>query len=287
MPTTIEKNIYDYTDQKLKAHHQNNMEFNFELANAYEYYKAKLFEIVNPSDQERVANELFQSVKSQIFNGYFLVQELLGHETTQIEDDWFKQSIGMIAQQIPDMLRDITDNNIDEIITFKPLKEMASWLVIEYEGVYPLLMDISLNIACLGAKWAFIDEAAKREITPYNPNLGGLLANVDDVVFINPQNYLTCDIKTESTEFWTVLNSKYNEIDKIGEVTIIKHQGNDGSDIYSMNLNIKNSLSLIEQQSLIDTLGVKLMDSSEIKREHLSLTGSSVEEFYYINNPIA
>jgi hypothetical protein len=284
---TSERNIYDYTDQKLKAHVQNNEEFNLELANTFAYYKEKLLDIANESDNEQLEADFFNCIKSQIFNGYFMVQELLSNEETKFVDEWFLQSVGMIAQQLPEMLRIATNDDIEGIITHEPLKKLASKLVVEFEGVYPLLMDISLNTACMGAKWALIDEAEKRGISPYQPQLKGLLFHIDDAVFINPQTYLSCDITTESSEVWTVITSGYSGLDKIAEVTVIKHRGHEGSESYYMNINIKNSLSISDQEPLIDTLAIKLMAKNEIGREQLQLYASSVEEFYQINNPTA
>lgn len=273
--------IFEYTDKKLKAHYQNNKDFTVELVSTYEYYKELLLSIVKDSDKERLENSLLQSIKSQIFNGYFMAQELLNSEEISFENDWFKQSKGAIAQQLPEMLRINTDDRIEDIITHKPLKNMASWLVIEYEGVYPLLMDISLNTACLGAKWAFIDEAKKRGISHYQPSYSGMLGYVDEVLFISPQTYMVCDVTNESSEFWTIVNSKYNGYDKIAEVTVIQ-----STDNYYLNIYIKNTVSIDEQKTLIDHLAVRLMTQKKIEREQLILSASSVEEFYEINNPV-
>lgn len=284
LQTALQNNIFEYTDKKLKAHLQNNEDFNRELITMFEFYKTMLFDRVSDSDKDRLERDLFQSIKSQIFNGYFMAQELLNSKETQFEDQWFQQSEGMIAQQLPEMLRIATNDNIDEIITLEPLKELTSWLVIKYEGVYPLLRDISLNTACMGAKWSFIDEAKKRGVTPYQPQFPGILANVDDVVFINPQTYLSCDITNESSELWTVITSKYNGLDKIAEVTLIKVPSNEKVERYYMNVNMKNSLSLAEQQNLVDHLAAKLMVTQNLERNQIILAAASVEAFYEINN---
>ncbi|MFT9495754.1 MULTISPECIES: hypothetical protein [Bacillota] len=284
METISDVNIYEYTDQKLKAHFQNNEQFNFELAQTFNFYKELLQDLINDSDRERLEKDLFQSVKAQIFNGYYMAQELLQSEEANFNDEWFKQSKGMIAQQLPDMLRMATNYDIDGIITHEPLKALASWLVIEYEGVYPLLMDISINTACMGAKWAFIDEGEKRGIPTYQSQYLGLLSHIDDVLFIDPQTYLSCEYTNDSSEVWNAITSKHTGLDKIAEVTIIKVTSGETTENYYMNLNIKNSLSITEQQILIDNLAVRLMLNKEIERNQLILAAASVEEFYVINN---
>src|SRR5690606_36249942 len=153
--------------------------------------KNRLLQYVQHDKVEKMENMLFAGIQSQIFNGYFMAMELMQNSESNFEDDWFKQAEGVIAQQIPDMLRVGSNNNLEEVITMDSLRELIKWMVIEYEGVYPTLMDISLNTACLGALWAFKDEANKRGIHFYKSQHKGIMASLDDITFINPQNYLS------------------------------------------------------------------------------------------------
>ena len=277
--TTI-TNIQEYTQKKLKAHYQNNGEFNQEIATYFEFYKKRLSAFLDESKQEKMEDMLFASVKSQIFNGYFMALELMNSEEATFEDDWFRQAEGMVAQQIPDMLRIATNNNIDEIITHEHLTELARWLVVEYEGVYPVLMDISLNTACMGAKWAFKDEAEKRGIQFYSSQYKGILANLDDVTFITPQYYINLTVTNELSEVWEVINSNYKELEKIGEVTVIKVNKELDKFGYYLNVTVKDQLSFEEKNSFIESIAVRLLVMNEIKREDLLLTSSTIVAFY-------
>lgn len=276
-------NLFEQTDQMLKAHYQDNQGFNSDVVTSHEYYQDKLFQIVNEGDKQRIEGSLFQSIKSQIFNGYFMINELLQNVT--IEDEWLTQSKGMIAQQIPEMLLRATNNDLDGIITLNPLNAMASWLVTEYEGIYPLLMDISLNTACIGAKWALIDEAEKRGVSLYQPQHLGMLGYIDDVTYIYPSAYMVCDVSNETSELWSIIYSGYNGYDKLAEVAILKSVKS-GLELYHMNININNRFSIDEQQNLIDNLAIRLMQTNKLERSQLILAASSVTEFYVINNNI-
>lgn len=281
MSTAKELNISDYTDKKLKAHYQNNEEFNQELFLSYEFYKSRFIPLINDHDVERLENELLTSIKSQIFNGYFMAVEFLNHVETQISDEWFQQSAGMIAQQLPDLLREITENQLEEVIAYDHLKKLASWLVVNYEGVYPTLMDISLNTACLGAKWALIDEGVKRGIKLYKPQHKGILGNLDDVTFINPESYITCTTMNQSAEVWDLIKSNHNTLDKVGEVTILAVQGSENQQAYFVNINIRNTFSQEQQQEFINSVVTRVMALNDVQRSHINLTGAAVEEFYY------
>src|SRR5690606_5764474 len=116
MTQTTEINIYEYTQKKLKDHQQNNQEFNIDLATIYEFYKNRLLQYVQHDKVEKMENMLFAGIQSQIFNGYFMAMELMQNSESNFEDDWFKQAEGVIAQQIPDMLRVGSNNNLEEVI---------------------------------------------------------------------------------------------------------------------------------------------------------------------------
>ncbi|MEI2356285.1 hypothetical protein [Mesobacillus zeae] len=282
---TKEKNIFEYTNKKLKALIQNNEDFNKELATAYEFYKTRLLQLIKDEDTEKLESELFSSIKSQIFNGYFIALEFLGDEETKIEDEWFKQSEGMIAQQLPDILRNITGNKLEEIITYDSLKNLSSWLIKKYEGVYPLLMDISLNTACIGAKWALKDEGEKRGAMCYQPRHKGILADLDEVTYINPQTYINTNIVNESAEVWDIINSNYIEMDKIGEAIVLKTSSEDKVEgRFYLSVNFKNTLSNSNQDDLIHSLLTRLMVINEVERDHLIVTAAAVEEFYYFTD---
>lgn len=282
MSTTAENNFYEYMQQKLKAHYQNNQEFNQEVATVFEYYKSKLLPFVKDSDHGRVEEMLFASVKSQITNGYFMGLEVLNGDSN-FDDDFFRQAEGMIAQQLPDMLRTVTNNSIEEVVSSDSLKELTRWMVLEYEGVYPLLMDISVNTACTGLKWAFKDEANKRGIEPYVPQYKGILANIDDVAFIDPQSYLSLVAINDNSEVWEIINSDYRALDKVGEITVLRMSNEEGHTSFYLNISIKNSISSVSQESLINSLAVRLMVINETERENIIITASSVQDYYQFN----
>ncbi|MEH6988401.1 hypothetical protein [Cytobacillus firmus] len=281
--TQTEINIYEYTQKKLKAHQQNNQEFNFDLATIYEFYKIRLLQYVQQDKVENMENMLFAGIQSQIFNGYFMAMELMQNSESIFEDDWFKQAEGVIAQQIPDMLRIGSNNNLEEVITMDSLREMIKWMVIEYEGVYPTLMDISLNTACLGALWAFKDEANKRGIDFYKSQHKGLLASLDDITFINPQSYLSLAAVNNLSEVWEIINSDYRGLDKIGEVTILAVGNGDSEKNLFLNASIKSSLTDLERDNLLNQIVTRAIVMNTLDREKLTVSLAQVDGYFQYN----
>ncbi|MGS2779884.1 hypothetical protein ACVBAX_21335 [Robertmurraya sp. GLU-23] len=282
MTMTTENNLYEYMQQKLKAHFQNNQDFNQDIATIFEYYKSKLVLVVKEAQHEKMEEMLFASIKSQITNGYYMGLEIINGDS-QFEDDFFRQAEGMISQQIPDMLRTVTNNSIEEIITNDALRELTSWLVMEYEDVYPLLMDISLNTASLGTKWAFKDEANKRDIESYTPQFRGILANIDDVSYIDPQSYLTLIAINDNSEVWEIINSDYRGLEKIGEVTVLRMNREEEQIMYFLNVSLKNQVNTNQQESIINSVAVRLMVMNEVERKNIVITASSVVDYFQFN----
>lgn len=284
--TEIEKDIFTYTDQKLTAHFQNNEKFNQEMGILYAYYLDKLRNIIRIEDQEIIEKDLFESIKSQIFNGYYIGQELLTMPDNQFTDEVFtNQTEGLIAQQIPNLLRTATNENIEGIITTDPMKNLISWMVVEYEDIYNTLLDIALNSACVGTKWAFLDEAEKRGLTLFTSNHAGFLAPMDDITFINPQDYLVYQVSgsAQDSEAWEIISCNHDNYNKIGEVHIIRFLKEGQEQNYYMNINVKSHLPLAEQQALIDNLASRLMFMQSLKREQVVIKASSVEEYYLLD----
>ncbi|RHW35977.1 hypothetical protein D1B31_17975 [Neobacillus notoginsengisoli] len=284
MSNVLVVDISDYTNKKLKAHYQNNEEFNQELAISFEFYKNRFLPLVKEQDIERLERELLSSIKSQIYNGYFMAMEFLSHEDTQIEDSWFQQSHGMIAQQIPDLLRTITGNKLEDVITYEPMRKLSSWLVIDYGADYPSLMELSLNTACIGAKWALLDEGEKQGLNAYQAQYKGLLANLDDITFLDPETYITAVAMNPSVEIWEVIKSKHIQLDKIGEVTILSIKELENQSKMFVNVSLKNTFSPEEQETLLNNIVTRVMALNDVERENITLAAAMVDEFYYFTN---
>lgn len=274
--------IYSYTENRLKAHYQNDSSKSEELSRLLDYYNLMLVERVRDEDKERLRDELFQTITHQIFNGYFLVVEILNMAKDEISNDNLEQPVGVLTQQIPDLLRGITGEDFETTITHEPFRKLSSWLITEYEGIYPQLMDLAVNTAVVGSKWAFLDERDKRELTGENQVDITLFADPMDVTYLNPETYITADILNEQAELWTITRTRYNGFEKIGDLTVIKTVLND----VRLNISIKANLPEAERNLIIDGLIQKVKESSLLRDLNLTITITAVEEYFEIIDEI-
>lgn len=276
MTTKTTEEIYNYTENRLKAHYQNDSSINEELSNLLSYYNLMLNERVKDEDKERLKNELFQTITQQIFNGYFIVVEILNLAKEEIPDDNLKQPIGILTQQIPDLLRSVTGENYESTITHEPFRKLSSWLITEYEGIYPLLMDLALNSAVVGSKWAFLDERDKRGLVEETQMEMTLFADPINVTYLNPETYITAEIINENAELWTITKTRWNGFDKVGEITIIKTVLKE----VRLNISIKANIAEAERNIIIDRVIQKVTDSNLIQDTKLTITITSANEYF-------
>ncbi|PGT82206.1 hypothetical protein [Bacillus sp. AFS040349] len=282
METTItKKDAYSYTEQKLKAHFQNNSEFNASFAVMFDFYRKKFSHIIEEKNKSTFEDRLFTSAKGQYFNGYFMIREMLSHEETQIQNEWLAQPEGIITEEIPQLIKNITGSNFDEVILTEPMQQFTMWAITQYEDILAALNQLAFDIVCLGAKQAILDERDTRGLSEHKSSLEGLLGGVDRATFITPQHFLTCDVKTSETEIWTL--SWWSALDKLdnkaGEVTIVRIiQENESR--YALNVYLSSQVPEHERNLILEQTLTSLMERNEIAREDVTVNFAVVSDFY-------
>jgi len=271
--------IFQYTEQKLIAHFQNNTQFNQQFFVLTEFYKNKFIGLITKEDEQIFEEMLFQCSKSQIFNGYYIMRELLSNNQETLSDEWFAQSEGILTEELPGIIREAAQHDFDNIIIEEEMKKLIRWAITRYEDVYSTLHQISFDLVCFGAKQALIDERDKMGIQS-NEALNGLLGAVNDLNFISPQSYLTCNVKSSESEIWTLSwwSSIQTTDNKVGEVAVLSIPLENTTQ-YALNIYLRKRLPEHERSSIINILLANLMENG-IAREDILVSYALVEEFY-------
>lgn len=274
-------NLYDYTEQKIMSHYQNNPEFNKTFIRLERYYQTKLGLTVKESHLEKFKELFFSSAKAQFFNGYFIIQELLSKEDTLIKDEWLTQPDGFITQQIPQLIRDITHEE-DEVIYSPDMRKFKMWMITTYEDVLGDLNQTAFDILCLGAKQALLDLRENRGLQPLSGNEEmGVLSDFADLNFITPQVFLDIQLMSQSTESWNLHfwdSVKTSDI-KAGEVTLMTIT-QDVKIIYDLNILLSKRIYESERKVIIESILYLVMERNDIPREHIMLRYATIEDFY-------
>lgn len=279
--TTINKDeLWNYTGQKLKAHYQNNEDLSNQIGNLLGYYSERFKGIVKDSELGTLENELYKCIKTQIFNGYFIIQEFLNNDETVFTNEWFTQTENMIAQQIPEFLRTVSGDNREEILLTDTVKNLSSKLLIKYEGVYPILTDLALNASSLGAKRALLDEADKRGVNLSKSQYNGIFGSLDDITYLDPQIYINCLVAYPNTEMWEIIDSSYHDYRYLGELTVFVQEVEE-KPIYMCNIYIKEAIPEMQLQYLINAIQIRLTVRCDIDPvSQLNIRVATISNFY-------
>ncbi|WP_066412906.1 hypothetical protein [Sutcliffiella cohnii] len=220
-----EKEIHKFSQEQLTEHFNNNNQFIKDYATMFYYYANTFNNIVSEDMREEFQSRLYESVKTQYYNGYFIAREFLAHEETEVPDGWLTQPEGIMKQQIPPMLFDAAGGDFAEIVRTETSQKLVSWSITKFENIRSLLQEVIIDVTLLGSFRAFIDE---RNIRGLNVRASGnevemgILAPYNDFHFIDPQKYLLCLLNHQDTEVWEIhlWSSIQVEKTKVGEVSI-------------------------------------------------------------------
>lgn len=279
---TSKSSIYTYTENKLTALFQNDSEFLEHFAQINMFYQNKFLKIVGENQKEKFFNLLFQAVKSQFFNGYFLFRELLDHEDSTFENEWFLQPQGYIIQDIPHILKDaIGIQNFDNVVQTDVMQKLIEWAITEFEDIYDNLKQIAYDVVCLGALQAVLDERTLRGLTSEELE-AGLIFPIHDFTFITPQHFMSCNYITIDTEkwdiyFWATLENK--DI-KAGEVIISEVSTQEGEKEYILNIYIHCEVIETERNIILERVVKTLMEQQKVSSEDIHLHYAVVNDFF-------
>ncbi len=229
MATTVTQNEtrQQFCERKLKDHFNHNGDFKQEFAKTFNYYLNKFSDIVPKPDMEEFESALFESFKSQYYQGYFIAREFIEHEETMIPNTWLETSNSIIKEQLPEMISEAMPNDFTEQIRTPLSSKLISTAIQNYENVRELLNEVIVDVTLLGSYRAFLDEKIDRGVEtplPSDTSYMGVLGAYNDLTFIDPQKYVTCVTRTVNSENWGIfLWSSIGEFQtKVGEIIIQK-----------------------------------------------------------------
>ncbi|QAS54795.1 hypothetical protein [Halobacillus litoralis] len=277
------KELFKYTEQKLQSHFQNNDDFNKQFAIMEQYYYNKVENIINNDDKNKFQELFFTSVKSQFFNGYYIVREFLYLDPTALKDEFYAQPKGYITEDAAMLMNGLNQNGQIEAIYTESLNDLVKWLITRYENVRELLRQISFEIVCLGATQAIMDEKDSKERMVSGISERGFLGPLTDINFLNPQIYSTSVVYSQGIETWTLhyWSALNKEDDRAGDVSVYMVEV-DGYKQYHLNIYLSKNIFSFEREELLRIILAKLMTYRGIGRSQIMVNFAVVEDFYIL-----
>lgn len=278
------QDILTYTENKLKALFQNDREFNLQFMIMFEFYRKKFDQYIKETYREEFKDRFFNVAKSQFFSGYFMIREYLEYDSSFISNEWLEQKEGLITEQIPELIRQISSGDYEEIIITAETKQFTGWAIRTFENVRTHIKQASFDIACLGAKQALLDERGLRSIEAIEETNEGLLAPYNDLSFVSPQTYLSLSVITDEVEKWDLnwWNSLNKQNTKNGEINITRIFRDERVEdsTYMIDVYLSVDLNETEYTMLLESILALFMERSNVPRENIQLNFARIEEFY-------
>lgn len=274
------EDLITHTQNKLEALFQNNQQFNIDFISMYNFYQNKLHDFIPESDMEDIYDNFFSAVKSQFFNGYFMVQQLLNDdELGGIENDWLKQHEGFIMEQIPSIIRELASDNFDEAVMTDDMRDFIMDMITKYENVRKCIKQIAFDICCLGFRQGFLDERDKRGLESFKPTEKGILSSYGVYDFLTPQTFLVNEYISADAESWVLNFWSSMEIDsKAGEISVIQIPSQNRVE-YALNIYLYKQIPEVERTKILEILIAMVMENNNVARNQIRVNYALVEEF--------
>lgn len=282
----MEKSKYTttVTSEILQSHFETNQEFRDEFS-GYIYFYAQKFKTQLREEQHDEFERIFEEVcKSQFFQGYYLMLEILRDEDTNLPQEFLEQPIGVLTNEVPSMLRKAYQETLKEIIRTAPTQKYVMWMITNYENIYDLVNQVIFDITCLGSRKALLDERLKRDIQEKEESKT-LLGNGYDLNFITPQTYmklqtLNSQVETWDIHWWSTIN---NERERVGDITaIIINTPNEEVNGYILNIQMLNIIADHEITAFSQKIAYRFSNRNQIPLPNILVNVSVVEEFYQL-----
>ncbi|NLP52184.1 hypothetical protein [Bacillus sp. RO1] len=282
----MEKSKYTttVTSEILQSHFETNQEFRDEFS-GYIYFYAQKFKKQLREEQHDEFERIFEEVcKSQFFQGYYLMLEILRDEDTNLPQEFLEQPIGVLTNEVPSMLRKAYQETLKEIIRTAPTQKYVMWMITNYENIYDLVNQVIFDITCLGSRKALLDERLKRDIQEIKESKT-LLGNGYDLNFITPQTYIklqtiNSQVETWDIHWWSTVN---DERERVGDITAIAiNTPNEEVNGYILNIQMLNIIADHEITSFSQKIAYRFSNRNQIPLPNVLVNVSVVEEFYQL-----
>ncbi|MCM3619717.1 hypothetical protein M3936_19285 [Sutcliffiella horikoshii] len=284
MITQKSKNITTIASEILQSHFETSQEFRNEFSGYIHFYAQKFTHLLSEEQYEEFERIFEEVCKSQYFQGYYLMLEILKDEDTHLTNEFIEQPIGFLTDEVPNMLRKAYQETIKEIIRTAPTQKFVMWMITNFEDIFDLVNQVILDITCLGSRKALLDERNSRGVKEIEENKS-LLGNGYDYNFISPQAYIKIQTVTSKVETWDIhwWSTIKDGQERIGDITVIVIETpNEEVNGFILNIQILNVMAEHEITAFSQKIATRFSNRNSIELSNILVNVAVVEEFYQL-----
>jgi hypothetical protein len=258
------KEVYNNVWQHLKDKFDNDLDFQDELHGFFTFYARKfILKAKNTEQQEYIEKNLYDLVKSQFFQGYYVMKVILADQETELPEEIWALNPGIVRNEVPILMDNLYQDNPEQWYQTDVAKSIGMELVKHFDDVYELLRQMRKDIALYGAFKVFIEDDRYQNTQPIKEEF--IFGNPFDLLFLNPQIYMQAQFKTGEQEIWDLYwwSATKQSGAWIGSIQLSSISTNEEQSMYLLQFSISETVVDHEKYEILNTVMEILPD--EIK----------------------
>jgi hypothetical protein len=271
--------LLDQTTRELKKKFEESAIFRDKLME-YTFFYGKKFISFLPADENftiKFQERIEEVVKSQYYQGYYLMLEVIEDSETKIDETFLRQEDGLIRNEVPRIMKEALSTDFQNIIKTSLSHKFTMWMIQHTENVFDLISQSLFDLTCLGAYEALLDYKKRSVLLDDVDIVNCHLGSPTDLVYLNPQIYMTLLTKTSEVEIWDLYEwSSINSENTVGSVSFLSLSLDPKR--YFLEFKISNRIIQFEQDNLIKTC-VNMIQKNGIDTSLLNLRTYSYSDF--------
>lgn len=252
--------IFNKVTNKLRDKYEQDVYFNQELENLTIFYGRKLLALTsNENVHEIIENTISNVIRSQFFQGYYVMSNILEDEEVEFTDNVWTLPKGIVRNQIRTMLDNLFNDTEYNWIDNDVANSFALVMLNELEKGFEVVEGIKYEVALFGAYKAFLEDS-RYSVAPSEKVNDFKLGDPFDLNYINHQVYMEAKHYAEQHEFWDLfLTGKQNQDNSwCGTVHLSTFPTEEDKKFYILSLNLSNVIRDEEKMILAETISKRL-----------------------------
>jgi len=244
--------LYEQVWNHLKNNFETNKLLRKELDDLLHFYGKKLLNFAKqPKQRDFIENKLEDVVKSQYFQGYYIMRSLLKDEETALASQTWNLAKGIVRNEIPVFINNIFKDSEMDWSRTEIGHEFGIKLVQEIDGVFDIIRQMRRDIAYYGAYKAFIEDNRYKG-NKEEDHSSMLLGNPFDLHFVSPQVFMQAQFFSNEHEVWDLyMWSSVQENAWVGSLHFSAIPQNNNS-VYILELSISETIMENEKYEILE-----------------------------------
>lgn len=253
--------IFEDVTEKLRLKFEKDSYFNKELDNLTVFYGRKLMALTNKeSVHEIIENSINNVIRSQVFEGYYVMTTLLNDKEVEFSDKIWELPKGILRNQVRLMLDKMFEDTDYNWTDNEVSNSFALVMLNEVENGFDIAEIITYEVAVFGAYKAIIDDSRYKGPAKDEKVIEMKLGNPFDLEFINEQVYMEAKHYSDQHEIWDlfILGKPNKENSWCGTAHLSTIPLEKDKEIYILSLNLSNVIRDEEKMQIAEIIAKRL-----------------------------